>query len=116
MCRIRAGLSKLGLLILDGRGYVPASKVGAELLFDVISTSYERMSLIVTTNLPFDHGTEVLDNERLTGAALDRLTHRCHIVETGGESYRLKDARRRRGSVGVSPSPRAALASEQKSE
>jgi DNA replication protein DnaC len=71
-------------------------KAGAELLFDVMSRAYERMSLIVTTNLPFENWTEVLDNERLTGATLDRLTHRCHIVETGGESYRLKDARRRR--------------------
>ena len=71
-------------------------KAGAELLFDVMSRSYKRMSLIVTTNLPFEQWTEVLDNERLTGATLDRLTHRCHIVETGGESYRLKDARRGR--------------------
>ena len=53
-------------------------------------------SLIVTTNLPFENWTEVLGSERLTGAALDRLTHRCHILESNGESYRLKDARRRR--------------------
>ena len=57
-------------------GYVPASKAGAELLFDVIATAYERNSLVVTTNLPFENWTEVLGNERLTGAALDRLTHR----------------------------------------
>jgi hypothetical protein len=56
------------------------------------------MILIVTTNLPFENRTEVLDNERLTGATLDRLTHRCHIVETGGESSRLKDARRAKRS------------------
>ena len=74
---------------------MPASKVGAELLFDIISTAYERQSLIVTTNLPFEKWTEVLGNERLTGAVLDRLTHRCHILETRGESYRLQDARRR---------------------
>lgn len=77
-------------------GYVPASKVGAELLFDIIATAYERQSLIVTTNLPFENWTEVLGSERLTGAALDRLTHRCHILETKGESYRLQDAQRRR--------------------
>ena len=77
-------------------GYVPASKAGAELLFDVIATAYERNSLIVTTNLPFENWTEVLGSERLTGAALDRLTHRCHILETKGESYRLQDAKRRR--------------------
>jgi DNA replication protein DnaC len=80
--------------LLDELGYVPMGKAGAELLFDVMSHAYESMSLIATTNLPFEQWTEVLDNERLTGATLDRLTHRCHIVETGGESYRLKDARR----------------------
>jgi DNA replication protein len=92
---LRARLSKLDLLVLDEFGYVPASKVGAELLFDVISTAYERTSLIVTTNLPFDHWTEVLGSERLTGATLDRLTHRCQIIETKGESYRLRDAKAR---------------------
>ena len=76
--------------------YVPASKAGAELLFDVIASAYERNSLIVTTNLPFENWTEVLGSERLTGAALDRLTHRCHILETKGESFRLQDAKRRR--------------------
>jgi DNA replication protein DnaC len=66
------------------------------LLFDVISTAYERQSLIVTTNLPFENWTEVLGSERLTGATLDRLTHRCHILEAAGDSYRLRDAKRRR--------------------
>ena len=92
---LRARLGKLDLLVLDELGYVPASKVGAELLFDVISTAYERTSLMVTTNLPFDHWTEVLGSERLTGATLDRLTHRCQIIETKGESYRLRDAKAR---------------------
>lgn len=96
LMRLRSRLSKLDLLVLDELGYVPASKVGAELLFDVISTAYERTSIIVTTNLPFENWTEVLGSERLTGAVLDRLTHRCHIVEMRGESYRLKDAKRRR--------------------
>jgi DNA replication protein DnaC len=96
LLRLRAQLGKQHLLILDELGYVPASKVGAELLFDIIGTAYERQSLIVTTNLPFESWTEVLGSERLTGAALDRLTHRCHIIETTGESYRLKDAQRRR--------------------
>lgn len=62
----------------------------------MIGTAYERQSLMVTTNLPFENWTEVLGSERLTGAALDRITHRCHIIETTGESYRLKDAQRRR--------------------
>ena len=96
LLRMRQQLGKLDLLILDELGYVPASKAGAELLFDVIATAYERNSLIVTTNLPFESWTEVLGSERLTGAALDRLTHRCQILETKGESYRLQDAKRRR--------------------
>ena len=62
---------------------------------DPVSDAYERTSLIVTTNLPFENWTEVLGSERLTGATLDRLTHRCHILEASGESYRLKDAQRR---------------------
>lgn len=106
--RLKSQLTKLDLLILDELGYVPASKAGAELLFDVISTAYERTSVIVTTNLPFEQWPEVLLSERLTGAALDRLTHRCQILETGVESYRLKDARRRRRSPAIEPaSPEA---------
>ena len=97
LLRMRSQLAKLDLLILDELGYVPASTAGAELLFDVIATAYERNSVLVTTNLPFENWPEVLGNERLTGAALDRLTHRCHILETKGESYRLKEAQRRRG-------------------
>ena len=96
LLRLRKHLGKQDLLILDELGYVPASKAGAELLFDIISTAYERQSLMVTTNLPFESWTEVLLSERLTGATLDRLTHRCHIIETRGESYRLQDAKRRR--------------------
>jgi DNA replication protein DnaC len=95
LIRLRHQLSRLDLLILDELGYVPASKAGAELLFDVIATAYERSSIVLTTNLGFEHWTEVLGNERLTGAALDRLTHRATIVETVGESYRLQDAKRR---------------------
>jgi DNA replication protein DnaC len=99
LLRMRQQLAKLDLLVLDEFGYVPASKSGAELLFDVIGTAYERSSVILTTNLAFENWTEVLGNERLTGAALDRLTHRCHIVETTGESYRLQDAKRRRADA-----------------
>jgi DNA replication protein DnaC len=94
--RLKKQLTRLDLLVLDELGYVPASKLGAELLFDVISTAYERTSLLVTTNLPFENWVEVLGSERLTGATLDRLTHRCHILECNGESYRLADAKRRR--------------------
>ena len=93
--RFQKQIERHDLLILDELGYVPFSKPGAELLFDVVSRAYERMSLIVTTNLPFEQWTEVLGSERLTGAMLDRLTHRVHILEANGESYRLKDATKR---------------------
>ncbi len=89
-------VEKYDLIILDELGYVPFTKLGAELLFEIVSRSYERLSLIVTTNLPFEQWTEVMGSERLTGALLDRLTHRVHIIEANGESYRLKDARKRR--------------------
>ena len=80
----------LKLLIIDELGFVPLSRTGAELLFEVISQRYERGSILVTTNLPFDEWTEVFGSERLTGALLDRLTHHVHILEMNGESYRLK--------------------------
>jgi DNA replication protein DnaC len=96
LLRLRSRLSKLDLLVLDELGYVPTSKAGAELFFDVIATAYERTSIIVTTNLPFEQWTEVLGSERLTGAVLDRLTHRCNILEMKGESYRLKEAKNRK--------------------
>ena len=69
------------------------SRTGAELLFQVFSQRYERGSIMVTTNLPFDEWTEVFDSERLTGALLDQLTHHIHILEMNGESYRLKRSR-----------------------
>ena len=93
--RLLKQMERIELLILDELGYVPFSKAGAELLFDVISRAYERTSVIITTNLPFENWTEVLGSERLTGAMLDRLTHRVHILEANGESYRLKDAKAR---------------------
>ncbi|MEO0515559.1 MAG: IS21-like element helper ATPase IstB [Planctomycetota bacterium] len=96
LARLKAQLAKLDLLILDELGYVPASKLGAELLFDVISAAYERTSILVTTNLPFERWIEVLGCERFTGATLDRLTHRCHVLEANGQSYRLNDAKQRR--------------------
>ena len=96
LLRLRSQLAKQDVVVLDELGYVPASKAGAELLFDLIGQAYERQSLVVTTNLPFENWTEVLGSERLTGAALDRLTHRCHILELAGQSYRLQDAQRRR--------------------
>ena len=90
-------LERLDLLILDELGYVPFSKTGAELLFEVVSRAYERRSLVVTTNLPFQSWPEIMGSERLTGALLDRLTHRVHILEANGESYRLKSAKEKIG-------------------
>ncbi len=94
--RFLVQLEKQHLLILDELGYVPFSKAGAELLFEVISRAYECQSVMVTTNLPFENWVEILGNERLTGALLDRLTHRVHILEANGESFRLKEAKRRK--------------------
>ena len=93
--RMLKNLQRYNLLALDELGYVPFSKAGAELLFEVVSRAYERQSLIVTTNLPFENWPEVCGSERLTGAMLDRLTHQVHILEANGESYRLKQSRRR---------------------
>ena len=100
--RFLAQIEKQELLILDEFGYVPFSKAGAELLFDVVSRAYECQSLLVTTNLPFEQWVEILGNERLTGALLDRLTHRVHILEANGESFRLKEAKQRKKKSGDS--------------
>ena len=69
---------------------MPLSTTGAELIFEVFSQRYERGSILVTTNLPFNEWTEVFGSERLTGTLLDRFTRHVHIVEMNGDSYRLK--------------------------
>jgi DNA replication protein DnaC len=93
--RLQKSLATHDLLIIDELGFVPLSKTGAELLFEVISQRYERGSIIITSNLPFDEWTEVFGSERLTGAILDRLTHHVHILEMNGESFRLRESRKR---------------------
>ncbi len=95
--RLLKQIERHRIIILDELGYVPFTKAGAELLFEVVSRTYERVSLIITTNLPFEQWSEIMGNERLTGALLDRLTHRVHIIEANGESYRLKQAKKRKG-------------------
>jgi len=87
-------LANLKLLIIDELGFVPLSKTGAELLFEVFGQRYERGSIMVPTNLPFDERTEVFASESLTGALLYRLTHHAHILEMNGESYRLRQSRK----------------------
>ena len=88
-------VTRLHLIVLDELGYVPFSKAGAELFFEVISWAHKRTSLIFTTNLPFENWIEVMGNERITGAMLERLTHRIHTLEANGESYRLRKSKHR---------------------
>jgi DNA replication protein DnaC len=88
-------LARQQLIVLDELGYVPFSKAGAELLFECVSKAYERTSLIVTSNLPFENWIEVMGSERMTGALLDRLTHRVHILEANGQSFRLAESKKR---------------------
>jgi len=94
--RFQKLLASYELLIIDELGFVPLSKTGAEMLFEIFSLRYERGATMVTSNLPFNEWTEVLGSERLTGALLDRLTHHVHILEMNGESYRLKESKRNR--------------------
>ena len=98
LLNLQRQLARLRLLIIDELGFVPLSTTGAELLFEVFSQRYERGSVLVTTNLPFDEWTDVFGSERLTGALLDRLTHHVHILEMNGDSYRLKGSRQDAGS------------------
>ena len=93
LLNLQRQLARFRLLIIDELGFVPRSTTGAELLFEVFSQRYERGSVLVTTNLPFDEWTDVFGSERLTGALLDRLTHHVHILEMNGDSYRLKGSR-----------------------
>jgi len=89
-------MAAVKLLIVDELGFVPLSKTGAELLFELISHRYERGSTLITSNLPFDEWTETFGSERLTGALLDRLTHHVSILEMNGESYRLANSTARK--------------------
>lgn len=94
LLRMQKQLAGYKLLVIDELGFVPLSKTGAELLFEVFSQRYERGSILVTSNLPFDEWTEVFGSERLTGALLDRLTHHVHILEVNGDSYRLNQSKK----------------------
>ena len=90
--RFLGHLDKTDLLICDELGYLSFSRTGAELLFQVFADRYERASLLVTSNLPFSDWGQVFQGERMTAALLDRLTHRCHIFEMNGESYRFRES------------------------
>ncbi len=85
-------LDRAELLICDELGYLSFSRAGAELLFQVFADRYERRSLLLTSNLAFGDWGQVFQGERMTAALLDRLTHRCHIFEMNGESYRFRES------------------------
>jgi len=96
LLRLQKQMAADQLLIIDELGFVPLSKTGAELLFELISQRYERGATLITSNLPFDEWTETLGSERLTGALLDRITHHVNILEMNGDSYRLAQSRARK--------------------
>ena len=98
LLRLQKQMATVELLIIDELGFVPLSRTGAELLFELISQRYERGATIITSNLPFDEWTATFGEERLTGALLDRLTHHVHILEMNGQSYRLAQSRARRST------------------
>jgi DNA replication protein DnaC len=96
LMKFQNDLSKIHVLILDELGRVECNADGANLLFQVIGGRYERSSTIITSNLEFSDWSSVFVSQNLTSAVLDRLIHRCHIVEVNGESYRFKESLRRK--------------------
>lgn len=90
--RFLAQLDRFDPIVVDELGYLSFSRAGAELLFQVFADRYERRSLLITSNLPFGEWGQVFQGERMTAALLDRLTHKCHIFEMNGESYRFRES------------------------
>ena len=96
LSHLERSLAQMNLLIIDEIGYVPFSEKGAQLFFQVAAQSYERQSLIMTTNLDFSQWPQVFGSEQLTGALLDRLTHHAHILTMNGESFRFRESMSRK--------------------
>ena len=92
LSHLERNLAQMDLLIIDEIGYVPFSEKGAQLFFQVAAQSYERQSLIMTTNLDFSQWPQVFGSEQLTGALLARLTHHAHILAMNGESFRFRES------------------------
>jgi len=99
LLKLKKKLISYDLLIIDELGYVPFSKTGAELLFEIFSNRYEKGSIAITSNLPFEEWPQIFGCERLTGALLDRLTHHVHILEMNGESFRLASSKKRNSAT-----------------
>lgn len=97
LSRFMTAALKHDLIVLDELGFIPFAPAGAQLIFQFCSTLYEHVALIVTTNLRFADWTQVFGDERLTAALLDRLTHRAHILEFLGESFRFRERMQREG-------------------
>jgi len=97
LSHLERGLAQMDLLIIDEIGYVPFSEKGAQFFFQVVAQSYERQSLIMTTNLDFSQWPQVFGSEQLTGALLDRLTHHAHILTMNGESFRFRESMSKKG-------------------
>ena len=95
LAKVLATAQQHELLVLDELGFIPLTLTGAQLLFQFCSALYERVALILTTNLKFADWTQIFGDERLTLALLDRLTHKAHIIEFTGESYRFRQQRQR---------------------
>lgn len=97
--RLTNELKKQDLLILDEWGYVPVDRDGSQMLFRIIADSYERKSLILTTNLEFSKWGSIFTDEQMTAAMIDRLAHHGHLLMFSGRSYRMEHALMRQDTV-----------------
>jgi len=96
LLKLKKKLLGYDLLIVDELGFIPFSKSGSELMFEIFSNRYEQGSIAITSNLPFEEWTQVFGCQRLTGALLDRLTHHVHILEMNGDSFRLENSKKQK--------------------